>query len=104
MALTASHAPAEPQSNAASGQSQYFTVACPGSGCHQNCPLRTEVRDGCIVRIDAMLVPGAPEDTHACSVACKVENGLDEGINKEGNHDDNHAGNAAARNWPAAAN
>lgn len=66
MARTASHALAEPLSNAASGQSQYFTVACPGSGCHQNCPLRTEVRDGRIVRIDAMPVPGAPEDTHAC--------------------------------------
>ncbi len=50
----------------AQAPSQFFTVACPGMGCHQNCPLRAEVREGRMVGLTAAPVPGAPEDTHAC--------------------------------------
>ncbi len=46
--------------------SEFFTVACPGMGCHQNCPLKAEVRDGRMVSLTAAPIPGAPEDTHAC--------------------------------------
>ncbi|MEC9341414.1 MAG: molybdopterin-dependent oxidoreductase [Pseudomonadota bacterium] len=46
--------------------SDYYTVACPGMGCHQNCPLSVEVADGRIKRIEAAPIPGSPENTHAC--------------------------------------
>src|SRR3972149_4383636 len=45
---------------------EHFTVACPGTGCHQNCPLRVEVTDGVITKVDAAPIPDSPEDTHAC--------------------------------------
>ena len=45
---------------------EHFTVACPGQGCHQNCPLRVEVTDGVITKVDAAPIPDSPEDTHAC--------------------------------------
>lgn len=50
----------------AQAQSEFYTVACPGMGCHQNCPLKAEVRDGRLVGLTAAPIPGAPEDTHAC--------------------------------------
>ena len=56
----------EPSSRAATAQSEFHTVACPGMGCHQNCPLRAEVRDGRLVGLGAAPVPGSPDDTHAC--------------------------------------
>ena len=58
----------EPRGAAGSAQvqSQFYTVACPGMGCHQNCPLKAEVRDGRLVGLTAAAIPGAPEDTHAC--------------------------------------
>lgn len=50
----------------APASSAFFTVACPGMGCHQNCPVQAEVRGGRRVGLTAAPVPGAPEDTHAC--------------------------------------
>lgn len=50
----------------APASSAFFTVACPGMGCHQNCPLQAEVRGGRLVGLTAAPVPGAPEDAHAC--------------------------------------
>ena len=46
--------------------SEFFTVGCPGMGCHQNCPLQAEVVDGAIVKVRPQPIPGAPEETHAC--------------------------------------